>query len=474
MDADDWLIVDKPPGLPVHGGPTDLPHDVVRRLSAWLASSGRDPYLGVHQRLDQEASGVLAFTRRPAANRVAREGLRDRTLARTYLAVVQGRVVPDGLLEDRLETLEGRSRVVSRGGKVAGARCRTLQRHGEAALVEVRLETGRTHQIRVQLATRGAPIVGDVAYGGPPASRLMLHASCLAVPGLAGPVEAPVPPEFDVERREREPLDADAVGRRVADALAFRWPLARHHVAYRWVDGEADGLPGVSLDAFGDAVIVATPPPIRGLVERAVELCGGRVADEAVLEEGSARLVVDASAGGARVDPRARGARAELSRVAPSASVLVVGAGRGAFTATAATSGASSTITLDARAGALRRVGLSLDANGVRGPHHRLLQGDVLKTLARLGRHGERFDVVALDGLPRRGVVERVGAAATLAARAGTLVVLAACPRDELHRVVRRAARELGREPAVVRALPRELDDRAPGGGASVVILKLA
>src|SRR5690606_24975754 len=133
--------------------------------------------------------------------------LRARGIVRRYLAVVQGVATAD---EGRIEAPiaprpdEGHLRTSGRAGAPAATRFRVLARFDGATLIEVELETGRTHQIRVHLAEAGHPLVGDVAYGGPehPAiGRQALHAASLAfahpMTGEAVRCHAPLPPDFD-------------------------------------------------------------------------------------------------------------------------------------------------------------------------------------------------------------------------------------------------------------------------------------
>ncbi|MCH2110152.1 MAG: pseudouridine synthase, partial [Polyangiaceae bacterium] len=89
VDDRQLLVVNKPPGMPTHGGDESLTHSVVERVGAWLRDQGRDDYLGVHQRLDQDTSGVLLFVTERAMNQVVAEALENKTLKRTYWAVVE-------------------------------------------------------------------------------------------------------------------------------------------------------------------------------------------------------------------------------------------------------------------------------------------------------------------------------------------------------------------------------------------------
>jgi 23S rRNA pseudouridine1911/1915/1917 synthase len=167
------------------------------RVRAWLerrghASGGRRPSLGIVHRLDKETSGLVAFTRTWAAKNSLSSQFRAHTVHRRYLAIVSGelrgpRTFQSWLLEDRGDGLRGSARGGHRS-KAAGAReaithVEPVEALEGATLVACRLETGRTHQIRIHLSEAGCPVAGERVYirghAGPlvQASRLMLHAA---------------------------------------------------------------------------------------------------------------------------------------------------------------------------------------------------------------------------------------------------------------------------------------------------------
>jgi 23S rRNA (cytosine1962-C5)-methyltransferase len=199
--------VDKPEGVPSQAADPAHPDDVVHRLGHFLAERDgvRAPaYLGVHQRLDQDTSGVLLYAKRKEANARIAQQLEGRSAEKRYVAVVEGWRGGDRRLEHALARgADGRTHVAPRDrrAKRAVSHVHVLSRHGARALLELRIETGRTHQIRAQLAAEGAPVSGDRLYGGAPADRLMLHAASisLAHPVTGAPlrVEAPLPACFE-------------------------------------------------------------------------------------------------------------------------------------------------------------------------------------------------------------------------------------------------------------------------------------
>jgi 23S rRNA pseudouridine1911/1915/1917 synthase len=194
-EDDALLIVDKPPGLLTVASERERVRTVYRLLWDYLAGQDppRRPFI-VH-RLDRDTSGLLIFAKSPAAKRHLQAQFKSRTAERVYVAVVAGRLREDrGVLVSRLVEDRGlRVRPVrDRGAGGRGARAithyRVLARRRDATLVELRLGTGRRHQLRVQLAALGHPIAGDRLHGGArpgAAGRLCLHASRL---GLVHPV----------------------------------------------------------------------------------------------------------------------------------------------------------------------------------------------------------------------------------------------------------------------------------------------
>ena len=137
-------------------------------------------------RLNREASGLLVFAKTIEAKEHLQDQFKDHSAGRRYVAVVEGRVAPDDFTIRSHLAENAAYRVYSTreasAGKLAVTHVHVMKRNSRTTLVEVRLETGRKHQIRVHLAERGHPVAGDKTYGSRsnPIRRLALHAAHLA------------------------------------------------------------------------------------------------------------------------------------------------------------------------------------------------------------------------------------------------------------------------------------------------------
>ena len=210
----DVLVVDKPAGLVVHPGAGRSTGTLVQALLGRfpdLAGTGSPERPGIVHRLDKGTSGLLVVARSPAAYESLVAQLSARTVDRRYLALAVGTVETDAGVIDapvgRRSTDRTRMAVVA-GGRPARTHYRVLTRYTEpteATLVECKLETGRTHQVRVHLAAIGHPVVGDARYGGArqavPVARPFLHAAQLAfdhpATGERCQFESPLPADLE-------------------------------------------------------------------------------------------------------------------------------------------------------------------------------------------------------------------------------------------------------------------------------------
>ena len=203
------LVLNKPPGLVVHPAPGHLTGTLVNALLAHcpaLGGIGGVSRPGIVHRLDQDTSGVMVVAKTQRAMDVLAN------IVKTYLALVHGTPSPP---EGRIETLIGRSpfdrkkmAIVDRNGKVAVTNYRVAASARAVSRVECVIETGRTHQIRVHMASLGCPVIGDRTYGkgaldrrlDPVPARQMLHAWKLRlwhpVKGVEMSFEAPPPPDM--------------------------------------------------------------------------------------------------------------------------------------------------------------------------------------------------------------------------------------------------------------------------------------
>ena len=164
------LVVVKPAGVLSQAdrtGDDDLLTQGKRYIKQEFSKPGR-VFLGLVHRLDRPVSGVMVFARTSkAADRLSR-AFRERTIEKRYIAVVEGMLTGSGEREDWLVKGHGRVRTVEAthpGAKRAALRWRGLGQRNGRSLVEVDLLTGRPHQVRIQLAALGHPILGDLRYG---------------------------------------------------------------------------------------------------------------------------------------------------------------------------------------------------------------------------------------------------------------------------------------------------------------------
>jgi 23S rRNA pseudouridine1911/1915/1917 synthase len=186
-EDDALLVVNKPPGLVVHPGAANWRGTLLNALLMHESSLASIPRAGIVHRLDKDTSGLLVVAKTLTAQTDLVRQLAARSVGREYLAVVHGHVPRSGTVRaaiGRHPRQRTRMAVVTRG-RDAVTHYDVLERYAGASLLRCRLETGRTHQIRVHLAALGHPVVGDPAYGKRaskiPFPRQALHAERLAL-----------------------------------------------------------------------------------------------------------------------------------------------------------------------------------------------------------------------------------------------------------------------------------------------------
>ena len=204
-EDDDILVIDKPAGLVVHPGSGNWAGTMLNALLHHAPVLERLPRAGIVHRLDKDTSGLLVVAKNEPAQLDLVRQLQARTVKRTYLALVRGHVAADGTVDapiGRHPAQRTRMAVVS-SGKPAVTHYRVREKLPEHTLLVCELETGRTHQIRVHLASIGHPIEGDPTYAGRRAGKLArqaLHAWKLAFrhPGSGESVrfESKLPADF--------------------------------------------------------------------------------------------------------------------------------------------------------------------------------------------------------------------------------------------------------------------------------------
>ena len=216
------LVVDKPAGVVVHPAPGHRTGTLAQALSGRAAGGDQDWRPGIVHRLDRDTSGLLVVAKSERVYRALQALIRERELRRQYVALVSG--VPDsrtGTIEAAIGRDRRRRTMISTSTdrpRAARTHFRLLEALGHVALLELRLETGRTHQIRAHLAAIDHPICGDPLYGGQAAgaplglTRQFLHSTRLAFrhpeSGVAIEVESQLPDDLASAlrlARERRP-----------------------------------------------------------------------------------------------------------------------------------------------------------------------------------------------------------------------------------------------------------------------------
>ena len=193
-EDDDVLVINKPKGLVVHpaAGHTDdtLVNGLMYALGDSLSGINGELRPGIAHRIDKDTSGLLAVAKNDLAHTVLASQLKDHTMARTYEAIVCGSFREDSGIVDapigRHPSDRKKMCVIARNSKPARTHWQVVARYRGYTHIRCRLETGRTHQIRVHMAHIGHPVAGDAVYGAPKQPKICenlngqcLHARCI-------------------------------------------------------------------------------------------------------------------------------------------------------------------------------------------------------------------------------------------------------------------------------------------------------
>ncbi len=204
----DLLVVDKPAGLPVHPAPGHPSYTLVNAVLVHLPSLSKDADSirpGIVHRLDKDTSGLIIVAKNRLAQANLSQQFKNRVVKKTYIALVQGKLTPEkGTIEaaiGRDPSHRQRMAIVAKG-REARTEYRVIKYIGKYSLLEIKPETGRTHQIRVHLAAISFPVIGDATYGLKSSRfpRQFLHASKIAFKlpstGKEITLESPLPADL--------------------------------------------------------------------------------------------------------------------------------------------------------------------------------------------------------------------------------------------------------------------------------------
>ncbi len=205
-EDEDLVVLNKAPGVPTHPGPTEVNHTVGNYLT-WRYQQRGEPFIfRPVNRLDAPTSGLMVVARHAHAHSLLKEQLHTASFLRRYLAICDALPQPpEGVVDAPLgpDETSPLKRKVRPDGAPARTRYRTLQEHQGRALVELQLESGRTHQIRVHMAHLGCPLTGDFLYGVEDKAvigRTALHSHLIdfthPITGERLRFQAPLPPDM--------------------------------------------------------------------------------------------------------------------------------------------------------------------------------------------------------------------------------------------------------------------------------------
>jgi 23S rRNA pseudouridine1911/1915/1917 synthase len=209
-EDDDLMVIDKPAGLAVHPAPGHPGHTLVNAVlnhSPTLADGDESLRPGIVHRLDKDTSGLIIVAKNRLAQANLSEQFKERTVTKHYQVLVKGMLTPhSGIIEANIgrDPKRRQRMAVVETGRAARTEYRVIKYLGDYSLLEIKPETGRTHQIRVHLAAIGFPVVGDATYGvpSPHIARQFLHAARIRfkLPSTGEWVEFESPLPLDLEK----------------------------------------------------------------------------------------------------------------------------------------------------------------------------------------------------------------------------------------------------------------------------------
>lgn len=183
-EDEDVLVINKLPNMPTHPSMGNYENSLANGVMYYYKSKGEERVFRAVNRLDKDTSGLMAVAKNSYIHARLGEEIQKKELKRKYMCIVCGDVERDGTVDAPIRRADGSviNRIVAPDGQRAVTHYRVVKRYGEYTLLEMELETGRTHQIRVHMAYIGHPLVGDWLYGTEDhniAKRQMLHSSYL-------------------------------------------------------------------------------------------------------------------------------------------------------------------------------------------------------------------------------------------------------------------------------------------------------
>jgi 23S rRNA pseudouridine1911/1915/1917 synthase len=213
-EDNDILVVDKPAGLTVHPAPGHDSHTLVNAILNYLPALAKDTDSvrpGIVHRLDKDTSGLILVAKNRVTQARLSEQFKNRVVKKSYLTLVRGKLTPEkGTIEAKIgrdPRQRQRMAVVARG-REARTEYRVIKYYSSYTLLEIKPETGRTHQIRVHLAAIGFPVAGDATYGLKSSRfpRQFLHANKIGfkLPSTGEYVEFESPLPSDLNKVLRE------------------------------------------------------------------------------------------------------------------------------------------------------------------------------------------------------------------------------------------------------------------------------